>query len=82
MGLSLPVRVAQTGALLMVVVPRVHPLMLLPSALVAAVMLPLATVLAAAVVAAWAVYGATWPVLGLLFRALIVLVNYAPEVKS
>ncbi|RKN40784.1 hypothetical protein [Streptomyces hoynatensis] len=82
MGPSLPVRVAQTGALLMVVVPKVHPLMLLPSALIAALMLPLATVLAAAAVATWIVAGAALPLLGLLYRALIAIANYRPEVKS
>ena len=80
MATPLPVRVAQTGALLMVVVPRVHPLMLLPSALIAAVMLPLATVLAAAAIAAWLVAGATVPLLGLLFRALVATINYRPGV--
>ena len=82
MAPSLPVRVAQTGALLMVVVPKMHPLMLLPSALIAALMLPLATALAAAAIATWIVAGATLPLLGLLYRALTAITNYHPEVNS
>ena len=63
-----------------VVLPKVHPLMLLPAAVIAALLLPLLTALYAATVAAWMVTGLTWPLIGLLFRALTAITNYHPEV--
>lgn len=66
---------------LIVRLPRVHPLMLLPAALLAALMLPLLLALAAAAVAALAVGGVTYPALLALHHLLAAVTTYQPRTE-
>lgn len=60
--------------------PRMHPWMILPAALLAALMLPLVVLAAAVAIAAAAVGGATYPVLAALHSLFIAVINYGQEV--